>query len=165
MHAIDLDKTPYWSDCQTNEQYFGLLSFDPGKEESVCYVDGDISEWSVNDVVMTAEDMELSMKYDEKFIYFLVKKEGFDPEKDTLYIPLDITPKSGSTWCSDYEAAFERACDFLVVIRGRDHSRWCRSDMKLFCPPMEGRIIWMTHTSIRRMSARLILSGYTCLSY
>ena len=123
MHAIDLDKTPYWSDCQTNEQYFGLLSFDPGNEESVCYVDGDISEWSVSDVVMTAEDMELSMKYDEKFIYFLVKKEGFDPEKDTLYIPLDITPKSGSTWCSDYEAAFERACDFLVVIRGRDHSR------------------------------------------
>ena len=32
MHAVDLDKTPYWSDCQTNEQYFGLLSFDPGSE-------------------------------------------------------------------------------------------------------------------------------------
>ena len=42
--------------------------------ESVCYVDGDISEWSVSDVVMTAEDMELSMKYDEKFIYFSGEK-------------------------------------------------------------------------------------------
>ena len=41
MHAVDLDNTPYWSDYQTNEQYFGLLAFDPGEEESVCYVDGD----------------------------------------------------------------------------------------------------------------------------
>lgn len=123
MHAVDLDKTPYWSDCQTNEQYFGLLSFDPGKTESVCYVDGDISEWSREDAVTATEDMELSMKYDEKFIYFLVKKQGFDPDKDTLYIPLDITPKSGSTWCRNYRVAFERACDFLVVIRGRDQSR------------------------------------------
>ena len=44
MHAVNLQRTPYWSDYQTNEQYFGLLSFDPGQEESVCYVDGDLSE-------------------------------------------------------------------------------------------------------------------------
>ena len=123
MHAVDLDKTPYWSDCQTNEQYFGLLSFDPGSEESVCYVDGDISEWTADDVVMTADDMELSVKYDEKYMYFLVKKQRFDPEHDTLYIPLDITPKSGSTWCKEYNVAFERACDFVVVIKGKEHSR------------------------------------------
>jgi hypothetical protein len=123
MHAVDLDKTPYWSDCQTNEQYFGLLSFDPGSEESVCYVDGDISEWTADDVVMTADDMELSIKYDEKYMYFLVKKQGFDPEHDTLYIPLDITPKSGSTWCREYNVAFERACDFVVVIKGKERSR------------------------------------------
>ena len=43
MHAVNLQRTPYWSDYQTNEQYFGLLSFDPGEEESVCYVDGDLS--------------------------------------------------------------------------------------------------------------------------
>ena len=26
MYAVDLTRTPYWSDYQTNEQYFGLLS-------------------------------------------------------------------------------------------------------------------------------------------
>ncbi|MBE6606140.1 MAG: hypothetical protein E7635_03785, partial [Ruminococcaceae bacterium] len=30
MHAVNLTRTAYWSDYQTNEQYFGLLSFDPG---------------------------------------------------------------------------------------------------------------------------------------
>lgn len=123
MHAVDLDKTPYWSDCQTNEQYFGLLSFDPGEEQSVCYVDGDLSEWSGEDVASTSGDMELSIKYDEKFIYFLVKKQGFNPVRDTLFIPLDITPKSGSTWCRNYQVAFERGCDFLVVIQGKEQSR------------------------------------------
>lgn len=67
---------------------------------------------------------ELSMKYDEKFIYFLIRKPELDPERDFLYIPLDITPKTGSTYCDDYGGAvFERACDFLVMIRGTENSR------------------------------------------
>ena len=36
MAYTDLTKTCYWSDYQTNEQYFGILSFDPGEVESVC---------------------------------------------------------------------------------------------------------------------------------
>lgn len=123
MYAVDLDHTAYWSDAQTNEQYFGLLAFDPGEERSVCYVDGDVSEWTEADLVASAGDLELSMKYDEKFLYFLVKKPGLDPKADTLYIPLDVTPRSGSTYCQNYRVGFERACDFLVVIRGPDQSR------------------------------------------
>ena len=39
----------------------------------------------------------MSMKYDEKFIYFRIHKENLDFEKlRKFYIPLDITPKSGS---------------------------------------------------------------------
>lgn len=123
MHAVDLDKTPYWSDYQTNEQYFGLLTFDPGEEESVCYVDGDLSEWTQADLVSAGEGLELSMKYDEKFLYFLVRKDGYSPEEDTLYIPIDTTPKTGSTYCQNYGVAFDRPCDFLIVIRGREDSR------------------------------------------
>ena len=52
MHAVDLQNTPYWSDYQTNEQYFGLLAFDPGNEKSISYVDGDLSEWNEDDLVV-----------------------------------------------------------------------------------------------------------------
>ena len=123
MHAVDLDNTPYWSDYQTNEQYFGLLAFDPGEEESVCYVDGDASEWSEEEVVLEWEDKRLSMQYDEKFLYFYVGAEDFDPARDTLYIPIDTTPKSGSTYCENYGLTFERACDFVIRIDGTDNSR------------------------------------------
>lgn len=124
MHAVDLDNTAYWSDYQTNEQFFGLLAFDPGKDGSVCYVDGDPGEWTEEDFVIQYRGVSLSMKYDEKFLYFLIEKEHLNPERDFMCIPLDITPKTGSTYCRDYGgASFERACDFLVLIRGQDNSR------------------------------------------
>lgn len=123
MYAVDLTRTPYWSDYQTNEQYFGLLSFDPGKESSVCYVDGDVSEWNEEDVIAQNGDMSLSVKYDEKFIYFLVHKPNLDLTGDTLYIPLDITPKSGSYYCSDQSLLLDRAADFLIVVNGTENSR------------------------------------------
>ena len=123
MAAVDLDNTPYWSDYQTNEQYFGLLAFDPGEEESICYVDGDVSEWKEEDLVIAYEDMTVSMKYDEKFLYFYITKEDFSPETDTLYLPIDTTQKTGSTYCENYDLSFERAVDFLVVLDGKENSR------------------------------------------
>ena len=123
MYAVDLKRTPYWSDYQTNEQYFGLLSFEPGKKESVCYVDGDISEWKKEDMVSEGENMSLSMKYDEKFVYFLVYKKDLDFENDNIYIPIDTTPKTGSSYCENYELLFDRAADFLIVLNGSGNSR------------------------------------------
>ncbi|MBR5808943.1 MAG: hypothetical protein IKY39_02395 [Clostridia bacterium] len=122
MHAVNLSRTAYWSDYQTNEQYFGLLSFDPGKERSVCYVDGDVGEWTEEDIKSDRE-IQLSVKYDEKFIYFLVKKEGLDLENETLYIPVDVTPKTGSNYCKNFGVRFDRDADFLMVLDGKDNSR------------------------------------------
>lgn len=122
MHAVDLSRTAYWSDYQTNEQYFGLLSFDPGNKKSICYVDGDISEWSEDNRIIKG-DTELSVKYDEKFMYFLVKRENFDFENETIYIPLDITPKSGSNYCENFGIKFDRDADFVIVIDKKNNSR------------------------------------------
>ena len=123
MHAVDLDNTPYWSDYQTNEQYFGLLAFDPGEKTSICYVDGDISDWNGVEKIIENDTMELSMQYDEKYLYFLVYKKDFRPEEDIVYIPIDTTPKTGSTYCENYDISFERACDFLIRIQGKNNSR------------------------------------------
>lgn len=121
LHAVDLLNNPYWSDYQTNEQFYGLLTFDPGETESVCYVDGDPAEWAQDDPVWSGDGLTLRMKYDEKFLYFYA--EGFDPEQDTLYIPLDTTPQSGSTYCENYALRFARPCDFVISIDGTDNSR------------------------------------------
>lgn len=122
MHAVDLLKTAYWSDYQTNEQYFGLLSFDPGEEESICYVDGDFSDWAADEPAAQNDGLRLYAKYDAKFIYFLIRCDDFDPTAP-LYLPLDITPKTGASACQNYGLQFDRAADFVVAINGRDQSR------------------------------------------
>lgn len=123
MANINLQATAYWSDYQTNEQYFGLLSFDPGKEKSICYVDGNSSDWSEKDLVSSKEDVELYTKYDEKFIYFMVRKNGFDINNDKLYIPIDTNSKLGSTTAQNLSLEMTAAADFIIEINGLDNSR------------------------------------------
>ena len=123
MAYTDLTKTCYWSDYQTNEQYFGILSFDPGEVESVCYVDGDVSEWEETDIVMETDTMSLSCKYDEKYVYFRVHKDDFHFGNETLYVPIDTTPKSGSTACDGIAPLFEQEADFVLIISGREDTK------------------------------------------
>lgn len=123
MAYTDLTKTPFWSDYQTNEQYFGILSFDPGKEQSVCYVDGDHSEWTPEDILQQRDGFSLSYKYDEKFLYFHVNKKDYDPNKDVLYLPIDTTPKTGSNSWRGAPGKFENPADFLLVLSGKEGSK------------------------------------------
>lgn len=123
MAYTDLTKTPYWSDYQTNEQYFGILSFDPGDKKSVCYVDGDVSEWTPEDIVQQQGDFSLSYKYDEKYMYFYVNKKNYNPQKDVLYLPIDTTPKTGSNTWSGATGGFEEPADFLLILSGKTNSR------------------------------------------
>ncbi|MBQ2434462.1 MAG: hypothetical protein II266_08515, partial [Clostridia bacterium] len=123
MHAVDLTRTPYWSDYQTNEQYFGLLSFDPGNERSVSYVDGDFSEWTDQDVVSARRDITLSMKYDERFVYFLMQKPDWTLGSEPIYIALDITPKSGVYFVEENNLCFDKGTDFVIILDGEDNSR------------------------------------------
>lgn len=122
MQNVNLNFTPYWSDVQTNEQYFGLLSFDPGINESVSYVDGDVSEWTSDNIVKMYDDSSLSMMYDERYIYLMSRIENYNG-KDKIYIPIDITPNSGSKITNISDNTYDRNIDFLIEIDGKDNSR------------------------------------------
>ena len=75
MYAVDLSRNIYWEDAQTNDQHFGLLAFDCGEKESVCYVDGDTSEWTDKDMVIQYEDGSfISVKYDASDVYLYLHK-------------------------------------------------------------------------------------------
>lgn len=122
MANVDLNNTAYWSDFQTNEQFFGLLSFDPGREPG-CYTDGLVDEWDDRDLVIQNNGYSLSMKYDEKFLYFMIHKPGADLSEETLYIPVDVTPMTGSYYSGYGDLRFDRPADFLIVLNGTDNSR------------------------------------------
>lgn len=121
---LDLsDKRPYWSNPQTNEQEFGVLAFDPGKEKSICYVDGDTSDWKKDKPLVDTSDMKLYVKSDEKYLYIMGEIKGFDFDKDKLLLPIDITPNSGNLKYNDYNIEFKRPTDMVILIDKKSGSK------------------------------------------
>lgn len=119
--GVDLTRNVFWSDFQTNEQSFGLLTFDPGEEESICYVDDSIADWEQVEPLLSADGCSLSLQYDEKFLYFRIHDDaGVDGKK--YYIPLDITPNSGALCEEETGLSFQYPVDFLITIDGEENS-------------------------------------------
>lgn len=125
-NTMDLDmpdRRPYWSNPQTNEQEFGVLAFDPGAAKSICYVDGDTSDWKDDKPLVDNRNMKLYVKSDEKYLYIMGDINGFDFEKDKLFLPIDITPNSGNLKYNDYNLEFKRPADMVVVLDKKGGSR------------------------------------------
>lgn len=119
-----LDRSAYWSDAQTYSQNFGLMAFDPGEKESVCYPDNIISDWKEEDIVSKNGNISLSMKNDEKYLYLMLKSSNnLDFNKQDVYIDLDITPKSGSYKSSQLNLEFDTPSDFIINIKDRENSK------------------------------------------
>lgn len=117
------DRRPYWNNLQTNEQHFGVLAFDPGEKESACYVDGDIKEWEGSIPIYKNKDTQLYMKSDEAYVYFMVKNDKADFNKDKLVIPIDIIGNQGNKNYKKYGIKFNRDADFIISISGKEKSQ------------------------------------------
>ena len=117
------DQRPFWSNPQTNEQEFGLLAFDPGKDKSICYVDGDISEWSADTPIIASENTSLYIKSDEKYLYIMVKTKDYDFQHDTLYISIDTIQGQGNLVSKSDNLSFERPADFLIQLNSEKKSK------------------------------------------
>lgn len=117
------DRRPYWSNTQTNEQQFGVLSFDPGEKKSKCYVDGDLSDWKADKPILEDENTKLYIKSDEKYVYFMCRVKDFSKNQDKLFIPIDIKSNQGNNEFSKYNIKFKKPADFVIMIDGDKNSR------------------------------------------
>ncbi|SHJ51878.1 family 2 glycosyl transferase [Parasporobacterium paucivorans] len=117
------DRRPFWSNPQTNEQEFGLMAFDPGEKESICYVDGDVVDWSGDSPLYTWDGNSLYVKSDEKYLYILAKTKDYDFTRDTLYIPVDTIQGQGNAQAEGGQIALDSPADFLIQISGKEDSR------------------------------------------
>lgn len=117
------DRRAYWSNAQTSEQSFGMLTFDPGEDKSVCYVDGDISEWAKDTPVTSSNNLQLYAKADEKYLYLLLKVKGYNIDKDTVLVPIASIPNQGNTGYDKYNITLPRPSDFILEINGKTNSR------------------------------------------
>ena len=109
------DRRPYWSNAQTNEQQFGILSFDTHK----IGVDGNGDEWETDLMYEGNNELKsMTMDSDERYLYFKIEHEpGFSGDID---IPLDIIQGQGNTTFNNVDTS--DAVDFIIQLRN-DESR------------------------------------------
>ena len=117
------DRRPFWSNPQASEQQFGLMAFDPGKGTSVCYVDGDVSEWQNDKPLVSNPNLNIYARSDEKYLYLRFETKNYIFLKDTLLIPIDSLPNQGNTTSSKHKVILERPADFLIELNGKENSR------------------------------------------
>ena len=78
------DRRPFWDNIQTNEQHFGLLSFEPDTEETQLLIDGDPSDWEARN----EEPIETATEKSP------IKNVYMSSDARALYIRIDYDRKS-----------------------------------------------------------------------
>lgn len=117
----DANRRAFWSNAQSVEQTYGLLTFEPGKENANNYPDGIIDEWSIKDIVYEKNNISLSMKADEKYVYFLAKGLDQRNNHDAIHIALNVTPNSGALMYEN--VSFSQPVDFIIQINSKGNSQ------------------------------------------
>ena len=114
------ERRPYWSNAQTNEQQFGLLSFDRHKIQ----IDGNIEEWQAPALYKSKTTSQPSMKLDtdERYLYIQLKGQAF--KQSTVQIVLDTIQGQGKQTKSDINnVQFSNDIDFVVELNRHKPSR------------------------------------------
>lgn len=125
-NTMDFDlphRRPFWSNVQTNEQMFGLLSLEPGENQRISYADGDFSEWSELSPVYEDTEIKLYIQTDERYLYLYIDSTEFNFNDDYLYIPILTLPDQGNDYLIDSNITFSHPTDFLIQIHGEQDSR------------------------------------------
>ena len=132
MEYDNPDRRPFWTNIQTNEQHFGLLSFDAGKYEPAIYIDGNLKDWEklqvsplysnisseegMRSIYVSSDEQQLNMRID----YY----QPLDLQKDTTYILLNTINEQGQKSISlkNQKIKTDFGVDFLIKIADEKNS-------------------------------------------
>ncbi|WP_312097174.1 hypothetical protein [Niallia sp.] len=132
MEYDNPDRRPFWSNLQTNEQHFGLLSFDPGKYEPSIYIDGNLKDWEklqvpplysaisgdsgMQSIYVNSDEQQLNIRIDYD--------QPIDLQKDTTYLLLNTIENQGQKTIplKNQAVTTDFGVDFLIKIANEENS-------------------------------------------
>lgn len=103
MDLDNPDRRPYWSNVQTNEQHFGILSFEPSSKEKQLFVDGEVGDWNKLNLksIYNAEKrnefvQQIDMYADMSYLYAKLSfQKPINWLEDDIYLLLDTISNQG----------------------------------------------------------------------
>ncbi|PMC40676.1 hypothetical protein CJ195_02870 [Bacillus sp. UMB0899] len=133
-NTMDYDnpnRRPYWDNIQTNEQHFGLLSFDPDTEEKQLLIDGETSDWENRNEQPIVEGKEqdiikdIFMSSDERGLFIRIDydEKQWNPKNFNTSLLLDTIKGQGQSTIPSVDSVKEDGIDFVVELNGEETSR------------------------------------------
>lgn len=120
------DRRPYWSNYQTNEQYFGILSFESGQYESAIHVDGRLNDWEVLNSQPLYEASQndslqrLYVHHDARYLYLRLDYNDFDSEQIKTKVYFDTLSNQGNKSLQEINKQYEDGFEFMLDIKNKD---------------------------------------------
>ncbi|MFP7295642.1 hypothetical protein [Neobacillus niacini] len=133
MDLDNPDRRPYWNNQQTNEQHFGLLSFEPGSKHSSILTDGKKADWKESNSKFIYRSIdksdvfnEVKISSDSGYLYFLLTfKQPVDFSNQEVFVLLDTIEGQGQNNIKLSENAAVKTdlgVDFLINLSGPKNS-------------------------------------------
>ncbi len=127
MDLDNPDRRPYWSNAQTNEQQFGILSFDRMK----IHLDGSLKDWKKSKEKVafkvngkTKSDIkEIQIDHDERYLYLSVELNDAMAMEDEIVILLNTHPDLGNQTHPNIDLKTEEGMDYLIRLGKEENSR------------------------------------------
>ncbi|WP_345242391.1 hypothetical protein [Pontibacillus salipaludis] len=120
MELDNPNRRPFWSNAQTNEQQFGLLSFDRLKRT----IDGKGESWQ--DAKLSSSEngkiKSVATDHDERYLYLRLEMDkSFNFKDQSLHVAFDTIQNQGITTITD-EVTTKQGVDFLLEINGKEQA-------------------------------------------
>ena len=138
---IPPSRRPMWPNRLTNEQSFGVIANEPGKEDEAIYLDGETEDWEHRAGLMNrlsnlapGEDsgvveegypsFDLSVAHDEGFLYLLLEKEGdsWDFRREHLVVGFGTLGEGSETPDKVPDVVFPGGAQTLLQLNGEQGS-------------------------------------------
>lgn len=129
MDLDNPDRRPFWDNAQTNEQHFGVLSFDPQHEHSIIHLDGSEKQWQTQEVKPvrgTGPLLKQFITHDERSLIFRFEwdPKQFNFDRDKIFLALDTIPNQGQNGAPQRpELPLLEGSDFVVELGGKGRNR------------------------------------------
>ena len=112
------DQRPYWKNVQTNEQMFGLLTFEPGQSQKII-IDGKVDDWKAINTSSVYDSSSilkgLYVSHDEGYLYVRVDAEEMDQHE--LYLLFNMLENQGQSSIIDSSPLKTEEIDFLLKVK------------------------------------------------
>ncbi len=140
------ERRPMWPNKLTNEQNFGVIANDPGKEEDAIYLDGETGDWERRAGILNeASDFlygddtgvrqhsypgfDLSVAHDEGYLYLMARKQegDWDLDKEGLTVAFGHLPRGAEEADEAPGLRFPGGTQTLLQVGGEDPRMYINS--------------------------------------